>query len=127
MDGLTPIGYEGLIAPQKRPRFQESFLNFFAARLRNDNTRAAYLHNLRRLFYWMDINGLTLERLTPAHIGIYIGALEASAATIQQHLAAIRKFFSHLLLDGLIAQNPALGVEGPRLSRPVGKTSAFER
>ncbi len=127
MEGLTPFDYCTLIVPGKRERFQESFLNFFAARLRNDNTCAAYVHNLRRLLDWMERHGLAIDRLTPAHIGVYMRDLPGSAATRQQHLAAIRKFFSHLSLDGLIAANPALAVEGPRLRRPEGKTPAFDR
>lgn len=127
MDGLTPFDYYTLIVPEKRERYQESFLNFFAARLRNDNTRAAYVHNLGRLLRWMERHGLAIDRLTPAHIGAYMRELPGSAATQQQHLAAIRKFFSHLLLDSLIATNPALIVEGPRLRRTEGKTPAFDR
>jgi len=42
-----------------------------------------------------------------------------SKATMVRKIAALRSFFSFLLKKGLIEANPADGIQGPRLERPV--------
>jgi site-specific recombinase XerD len=48
-----------------------------------------------------------------------------SAATIKQHMAAIRMMFSWLTEKGILAINPAREVKTPKFSRTEGKTPAF--
>jgi site-specific recombinase XerC len=50
---------------------------------------------------------------------------KASAATIKQHMAAIRMLFSWLTEKGVLAMNPAREVKTERFSRTEGKTPAF--
>ena len=42
MDGVAPIDRFFFVAISEQARFQKSLLDFFVARLRNDNTRAVY-------------------------------------------------------------------------------------
>jgi integrase/recombinase XerD len=48
-----------------------------------------------------------------------------SAATIKQHMAAIRMMFFWLTEKGILAINPAREVKTPKFSRTEGKTPAF--
>jgi integrase/recombinase XerD len=52
-------------------------------------------------------------------------AHKGSAATIKQHMAAIRMMFSWLTEKGILAINPAREVKTPKFSRTEGKTLAF--
>ena len=55
----------------------------------------------------------------------YIEQHSGSAATIKQHMAAIRMMFSWLTEKGILAINPAREVKTPKFSRTEGKTPAF--
>ena len=52
------------------------YLEFFAATIRNRNTRAAYLHAVSRFFAWCDHHKLgQLADIEPLHVAAYIEAL----------------------------------------------------
>jgi site-specific recombinase XerD len=52
------------------------FLEFFAATIRNKNTRTAYYHATVRFFDWCDANKLgQLADIEPLHVAAYIEAL----------------------------------------------------
>ncbi len=102
------------------------FLEFFAANIRNPNTRAAYARALVSFFTWCDARGFSLERLHPVAIASYIESLAAerglSKPTIKQHLAAIRTLFDYLVTGGVLKVNPASSVRGPKYVIRRGKT-----
>lgn len=50
----------------------EHFLEFFAASLRNRNTRAAYVQAVSQFFGWCDERGLQLHTIRPLHVAAYI-------------------------------------------------------
>jgi hypothetical protein len=75
------------------------FLEFFAATIRNENTRLAYYRAVCDFFAWCDrhcIGGIA--DIEPLHVAAYVENLQhaMSKPTVKQHLAAIRMLFEHL-------------------------------
>src|SRR5471032_2222078 len=69
------------------------FLEFFAATIRNKNTRQAYYHAAVRFFAWVDRHKIgEIADIEPLHVAAYIEALgkDFEKPTVKQHLAAIR-------------------------------------
>ncbi len=116
--GRTPALFSGTKQREKR------FWEFFAATIRNKNTRQAYLHAVFRFSDWCEFHRIVLEDVDALVMAAYIEQLtDAYAApTVKQHLAAIRMLFDWLVLGQLIAMNPASSVRGPKHSVKIGKT-----
>ena len=98
------------------------YLEFFAAHIRNPNTRAAYLVETTRFFAWCDAVGIRdLEGITRLHVAAYIEELTRSLAapTVKLHLAAVKVLFRFLRVP---RDNPAEGVRGPKHVVRKGKT-----
>lgn len=69
------------------------FLEFFAAAIRNKNTRTAYLHAVGKFFVWCEHHRIgQLADIGPLHVAAYIEALGQNfeKPTVKQYLAAIR-------------------------------------
>jgi site-specific recombinase XerD len=99
------------------------FLEFFAATIRNKNTRMA--RAVTDFFVWLDAVGIVaLVDIEPLHVATYIEALQERMAkpTVKQHLAAIRMLFDWLVTGGVLATNPATSVRGPKHVIKSGKT-----
>lgn len=112
-----------LFAP--RPEAAKRFLEFFAAQIRNPNTRKAYFRAVSRFAAWCEMNGLSeLVDLEPVHVAAYIEQLgrRLAAPSVKQHLAAIRMLCDWLVVGQVIATNPAAPVRGPRHVVRKGKT-----
>jgi site-specific recombinase XerD len=105
------------------------FLEFFAATLRNKNTRTAYLHAVGRFFAWCDRHKLgQLADIEPLHVAAYIEALGSNfeKPTVKQHLAAVRMLFDWLVTGQVVATNPAHAVRGPKHVVKTGKTTVLD-
>ena len=101
------------------------FLEFFAATIRNRNTREAYYRAACSFFAWLEQHGIgELADIEPMHVSLYIETLQATAAkpTVKQHLAAIRMLFDWLVVGQILATNPAHSVRGPKHVVRRGKT-----
>jgi len=100
------------------------FGEFFAATIRNRNTRAAYAQAVGQFCSWCDRRGLELDGIAPIVIAAYIEELTAkrSAPTVKQHLAAVRMLFDFLVTGHVVNVNPAWSVRGPRHVVKKGKT-----
>jgi integrase/recombinase XerD len=101
------------------------FLEFFAATIRNKNTRMAYYRAVTDFFAWLDAAGIVvLVDIEPLHVATYIEALQERMAkpTVKQHLAAIRMLLDWLVTGGILASNPATSVRGPKHVIKRGKT-----
>ena len=106
------------------------FLEFFAATIRNKNTRMAY--------YRAVVPVLRLVRPAPdrrarryraaARRGLYRGAAgsDFEKPTVKQHLAAIRMLFDWLVTGQVVATNPAHAVRGPKHVVKTGKTPVLD-
>jgi len=101
------------------------YLEFFAANIRNPNTRAAYVRAASSFFAWCERMGLVLPSIMPVHVAAWVETLTKagrSAPTVKQHLAAVRMLFDWLVVGQVVPHNPAAAVRGPKHSMATGKT-----
>ena len=106
-------------------RAARRFLEFFAATIRNRNTRQAYHHACLQFFAWCDRHRIGgIDDIEPLHVAAYVEALgqDFSKPTVKQHLAAIRMLFDWLVTGQVVATNPAHAVRGPKHVVKRGKT-----
>ena len=67
------------------------FLEFFAGRIANARTRAAYGRAVGQFLGWCEARGLGLRDVSPLHVAAYIRTHPGSVPTVKQHLAAIER------------------------------------
>ncbi len=105
-------------------RASRRFIEFFTASIRNRNTRAAYARAVKRFFDWCDECRLELREIEPITVAAYVEQLGGTVAkpTVKQHLAAIRQLFDYLTTGGILENNPAASVRGPKYVVKRGKT-----
>jgi integrase/recombinase XerD len=104
----------------------EHFLEFFAATIRNKNTRAAYVQTAAQFFRWCEQYDLKLGAIRPLHVSAYIDSKPLTSPSIKQHLAALRGLFNWLVIKQAVPDNPAMFVKGPKFSRKIGVTPIME-
>lgn len=108
------------------PQGWRAFLDFFGATIENDNTRAAYLRAVCPFLEACAEAGIAeLRNIEAFIVGDYVRHLKRaglSKASVKLKLAAIRKFFDHLVVAQVIPVNPALSVRGPKLKIRTGKS-----
>jgi integrase/recombinase XerD len=99
------------------------FIEFFAATIRNRNTRYAYAEAVSQFFAWCEKHRVyTLEQVKPIVVASYIENHTGAAPTVKQHLAAIRMLFDFLVTGQIVPMNPAASVRGPKHVVHRGKT-----
>jgi integrase/recombinase XerD len=107
-------------------RHLEGFLEMLAAeRGAAPNTLQAYRRDLEDFLGFLEGRGNELARIAPAEIGAYLRAQSEAglAATSRaRRLSAIRQLFKFLVGEGLVAEDPTLGIAGPKQGRPLPKT-----
>ena len=125
---ISAAGFNSLPTLIKRAGEQAAwrFVEFFAANIRNKNTRASYAHAATRFFDWCESRHLALTDLRPAVIAAYIEQHPGSAPTVKQHLAAVRMLFDWLVIGQIVPMNPAASVRGPKHVVKVGKTPVLK-
>jgi site-specific recombinase XerD len=107
------------------PKASERFWEFFAANIRNKNTRRAYYKAVCSFSDWCESRGLfDLAKVKPIHVAAYIEELRGthSKPTVKQHLAALRMLFDWLVVGHIMDVNPAHAVRGPKHVVKKGKT-----
>ena len=104
------------------PAAVERFLEFFAARIANARTRAAYGRAVGQLLAWCEARRLGLAAVSPLHVAAYIRTHPGSAPTVKQHLAAIRMLCDWLVVSQVLPVNPAAAVRGPKHVVTKGST-----
>jgi site-specific recombinase XerD len=115
-----------LFAPDQKAA--RHFLEFFAANIRNPNTRRAYFRNVREFAGWCGAQGFDeLLDIEPVHVAAYVEQLGSrlSKPSVKQHLAALRMLFDWLVVRQVIVANPAAPVRGPKYSVRKGKTAVL--
>jgi site-specific recombinase XerC len=108
---------------------QIRFLEFFAASVRNPNTRRAYARSAADFLAWCEAAGVgALAAVQPLHVTTWIEmqTRERSAPTAKLRLAALRHLFDWLVTGQVIPTNPAASVRGPRHSAIKGKTPVLD-
>lgn len=125
---LSAASVTPLVIHQGGARAEEKFFEFFTARIRNGNTRMAYLRAAKRFFAWVEVKGFRLDQVRPVHVAAYIELLyrECSVPTVKQHLAAIRELFDYFVVSQVLEMNPATAVKGPSYSAKKGKTPVLD-
>lgn len=111
------------------PAAQMRFMEFFAATIRNPNTRRAYAHAARDCLTWCAGQGVRdLADITPLHIAGWVetGCATLSPPTVKQRLAGVRNLFDWLIIGQILPHNPAASVRGPAHSVRTGRTPVLE-
>jgi site-specific recombinase XerD len=109
-------------APEQTRR---RFLEFFAASIRNPNTRKAYARAAVDFLTWCEARGVTaLPAIMPMHVVGWIEQLGRthSVPTVKLRLAAIRHLFDWMVVGQIMPINPAHTVRGPSYSARKGRT-----
>ena len=107
------------------PGTAKRVFEFFAANIRNPNTRKAYAKATGEFAAWCEARGLAhLRDVQPVHVAAYIEDLQQriAAPSVKLQLAAIRMLFDWLVLGQIVPTNPASVVRGPKHSIKKGKT-----
>ena len=103
------------------------FLEFFAARIRNLNTREAYARACAQFLAWSEQHVDDIRFIMPMHVAAYIEQHQGSPQTIKQHLAAIKMLFDYLVISQIVPVNLAAPIKGPTNSlSPMGIRSVEE-
>jgi len=103
----------------------ERFLEYFAATIRNPNTRAAYMNAVADFLRFEPVADLgSLAEVRSIHVSLYIESIGERFApqTVKQRLAALRGLFDWLARHGVLETNPAAPVRGPSYTVKRGKT-----
>lgn len=102
------------------------FLEMLAAeRGAADNTLQAYRRDLDNFLNYLATRNRALPGVIPADISAYLRAISESGlapASRARRLSAIRQLFKFLASEGLIAEDPAHGLAGPKKARALPKT-----
>ena len=131
MTALQPLQATALPAliADAGDRTQMRFIEFFAANIRNPNTRRAYAHATGDFLAWCARYGIaSIGAVQPVHVAAWIEELtrSLSAPTVKQRLAAIRHLFDWLVTGQIVPVNPAASVRGPSHQVRRGKTPVLE-
>lgn len=106
------------------------FIEYFAAAIRNPNTRRAYLRAVIEFADWCSARRITdILDVEPLHVAAYIETITGrlSRPSTKQQLAALRMLFDWLVVGQVIATNPAAPVRGPRHTVRKGKTPVLSQ
>ena len=120
-DGEADVVLPALIV-DAGPDAVARFLEFFAGRIANARTRAAYGRAVGQFLAWCEARGLGLESVSPLHVAAYIRTHPGSVPTVKQHLAAIRMLCDWLVVNQVLPVNPAAAVRGPKHVVTKGST-----
>ena len=101
---------------------QFAYEEFLFGRIRNEHTRVAYEHAIRRFLVWCRTLGREIHEIAPKDVGQYLDGLVYAPATKKLHLAALRHFFDELVTRHVVVLNPAASVRGERYQVVEGKT-----
>lgn len=108
-------------AAQGEP-FRRATDDFFAGLIGNDHTRRAYLRAVRDFARWAQAAGLEWHRVSTGDVARYLRTLDCSIPTRKLRLAALRRYFDHLVVSQLLRLNPAASVKLERYSQEEGRT-----
>jgi site-specific recombinase XerC len=119
-----PVGPPPAIVAAEGAGAEFAWDEFFKGQIANPHTRKNYAHAVRHFLAWCDHldRQIPLARITPGHVGDYLGSLKLATPTKKLRLAALRKFFDLLVVRHAVVLNPAASVRAERYSTVEGKT-----
>ena len=103
------------------PQATARFLEFFAGRIANARTRAAYGRAVGQFLGWCEARGLGLRDVSPLHVAAYIRTHPGSAPAVKQHLAAIRMLGDWLVVSQVLPGEPRSRGAGAEARRHQGR------
>jgi integrase/recombinase XerC len=86
----------------------------------SDHTVKSYREDLSKAVEWFETQfsgGFRPERVTTRHVRAYLAAQHEQGfakTTVARRLASLRSWFRWLCREGVLQQNPAIGLRGPR-------------
>ena len=96
---------------------RRDFNSFLLEESHSENTAQCYEEALNQFTERLELQSgrVSIAAASAESIQDYIDDLQAthSPSTVKQHLAALRKYYSWLVAEGVIATNPAAAVSGP--------------
>lgn len=130
-----------LLVAQEGERAAKRYVEFFAANIRNPNTRRAYARAAGDFLGWCEQCGLALATIEPVHVAAYVELLlqtglprnsgeppaPLAAPSVKQQLAAVRMLFDWFVVGQIVPHNPASSVRGPKHVISRGKTPVLPR
>jgi integrase/recombinase XerD len=103
----------------------EAFLEMLAAeRGAARLTIAAYRNDLSHLARFLLVRKTALEAADEASLHAYLAAAttaQLAPRSLARRISAIRQFYKFLFVDGVREDDPTVGVDTPRLGRPLPK------
>ena len=108
-----------------RPEARSRMRDFFSSRIRNPNTRRAYMEAVRQFSAFCAVHGIEdLAQIEPVHVAAFVEdqLREHSKPTVKQRLAALRMLFDWMVVGQILAVYPAHAVRGPKHTQRKGKT-----
>jgi integrase/recombinase XerD len=93
------------------------------------NTQAAYSSDLKKLRRWLLKKDISLLLVSRDHLLLFMenvlleGVKAASSARL---LSTFRRFYRYLLREGLIAEDPTVNIDHPRLARSLPSSLSEE-
>ena len=124
---ITAFAHWPLAVASASPHALHAILQFFAAEVRNPNTRRAYIRAAQDFFRHtaMMAAGNRLDTITSLHVSNWVEAMMRdglSPPTVKLRLAAVGMLFQSLVRERIVSINPATVVRGPKHSVKRGKT-----
>src|SRR5262245_57001730 len=90
-----------------------------------DNTLQSYVRDLEDFRAFLAVRERTLAAVASGDISAYLRAAAESGlapASRARRLSAIRQLFKFLLAEGVVREDPAAGLAGPKLARRLPRT-----
>ena len=84
----------------------------------SENTTQAYAADISALLAFLDTIGASLETCTQRHLFLFLTHLRArkmAAASLARHLSSVRGLFAFAVQAGLLAEDPSVLLESPKL------------
>ena len=84
----------------------------------SENTTQAYAADIFALLAFLDTIGANLETCTQRHLFLFLTHLRArkmAAASLARHLSSVRGLFAFAVQAGLLAEDPSVLLESPKL------------
>lgn len=108
------------------------FLRHLASEKRySPHTCSSYQRDLNRLAHWLSASGGRHWRQLRSHqLRQYVAQLSRSGLSgrsIARNLSAIRRFYHYLLREGVVSDNPAVGLRAPRSGRPLPRVADVDQ
>ena len=127
---IPALPYGELVVPllvaAQGERAAKRYVEFFAARIRNPNTRRAYARAAADFLGWCERRALALPTIEPVHVAAYVEQLlrtglprepdgrpsPLAAHSVKQQLAAVRMLSDWFVVGQVVPHNPAASVRG---------------